>query len=1274
MDQVNILTPRKALNKAYLKVKPNRTQIESFKTHLIQLLDGINEHESEEFHKNLVSHFLKNTYYLNQFFINTKDREDLAIYNGKDGNNSVGVIIEAKGPANKYEMLSKENINTKALHELILYYLRERITGNNLEVKYLIATNIYEWFVFDATVFEKLFAKNRRLVQQFTDFEEKRLSGFDTNFFYKEIAAPFVEKVKNEITFTWFDIRTIEKPLRDNIKNNDSKLIPYYKIFSPEHLLKLPFANDSNTLDKGFYNELLHIIGLEETKSGSKKLIGRKAEGKRDAGSLIENAITILKAEDCLSNIDRLKYGTTKDEQLYNVALELVITWTNRVLFLKLLEGQLVQYHNGDKAYRFLNAEQIPGYDALNKLFFQVLAIKEEERNDQVRKQFARIPYLNSSLFETNELEKQTIRISNLEDEFTLPILNSTVLKNSSGKRIKGTKSALHYLFEFLDSYDFSNESKEEIQEENKTLINASVLGLIFEKINGYKDGSFFTPGFITMYMSRETIRRAIVQKFNDTWGWNCNSFEELREDLVEEIRNGNKGRETVRVEANNIINSLHICDPAVGSGHFLVSALNELITIKSELKILTDRTGQPLNDYTVEIANDELVITNLDDELFEYKPANKLSQRVQETLFHEKQTIIENCLFGVDINPNSVKICRLRLWIELLKNAYYKNGTDELETLPNIDINIKQGNSLISRYALDADIKKALKKSKWNIESYQLAVQTYREAKSKEVKHEIQRLIDTIKNDFESEIAANDKRIVSLSKLKGELYYLNSQKGLFEMTRTEKSRYNKRLKVLTPKITKLETQLEEIKNNKIYENAFEWRFEFPEVLNDDGDFVGFDVVIGNPPYIRQEEFSSTKPYLQTQYETYAGTADLYVYFVERGVQILKKGGEFIYILPNKWMRANYGKPLRKWVETFAIKSIIDFGDLPVFEEATTYPCIWHLNKKPSTEKSFQAVNVETLKFPEDLNHYVTAHTIQINQEYLSEQGWSLVDDQKQHTLNKIKKLGVPLGEYVSGKIFYGIKTGLNEAFVITEETKNQLISEDPRSEEIIKPFLAGRDIKRYHIPQSNSYLIFTRRGIDIDKYPAIKNHLGQYRKQLEPKPKDYEGKKWPGRKKGSYKWYEIQDSIDYYEEFEKTKIILPDISLQCEASIDYNHYYCVNTAYIIPELSMSDLGILNSKLVLFYYSNLTQTIRGGYYRFIRQYLEQIPIVKTNILDSIVRELLQMKQTSPSADVSVLEAKIDLMVYKLYELTWEEVKIVEPDFEMSKEAYEGYKV
>ncbi|MBD2135005.1 type II restriction endonuclease, partial [Sphaerospermopsis sp. FACHB-1094] len=493
------IQPRESLNKAFLKVKPNRNDIENFKKNLQNLIDKINESESEEFHKNLIGDFLKNTYYSNNHFINTKGRNDLVIHNGKDAKTTVGVILEFKKPTNKSEMLKVDNLNTKALQELVLYFLRERLTAKNLEIKYLIATNIYEWFIFDANIFEKAFIENKTLVQQFTDFEAGRLSNKKTDFFYKEIAKPTIDEIVDKITFTHLDIRDYQQYLNPGEHPDEHKLISLFKLFSPEHLLKLPFTNDSNTLDKGFYSELLHIIGLVETKEGSKKLIQRKKEPERNVGSLIENAIIQLDSLDKISRLEKPEqFGETYQEQLFNLGLELAITWINRILFLKLLEAQLIRYHKNDPSWGFLNLQKVKNYDDLNSLFFSVLARKPQERSQKLQTIFAHVPYLNSSLFELTDLEQDTIVISNLGNE-KLPIFTGTILKDNNGKKLTGEINALEYLFEFLNAYDFSSETGEEIQEENKRLINAAVLGLIFEKINGYKDGSFFTPGFITM-------------------------------------------------------------------------------------------------------------------------------------------------------------------------------------------------------------------------------------------------------------------------------------------------------------------------------------------------------------------------------------------------------------------------------------------------------------------------------------------------------------------------------------------------------------------------------------------------------------------------------------------------------------------------------------------------------------------------------------------------------------------------------------------------------
>ena len=284
--------------------------------------------------------------------------------------------------------------------------------------------------------------------------------------------------------------------------------------------MKKRTRNDSNSLNTKFYSELLYIIGLEEVedKGSHKRIIMRKNAGNRNPASILENTITILDSDDCLDDIpNRTTFGKDKSEQLFNVALELTTNWINRILFLKLLEAQLVKYHKGDTSYAFLHPQFIPNYDELNKLFFQVLAKQPCDRRGEINDKFGKIPYLNSSLLEVNALERKTIKISNL-DNSELPLYSNTVLKDGTKPRYKSLPT-LRYLLEFLDADDFASESSADVQETAKTIINASVLGLIFEKINGHKDGSVFTPGAVTMYMSREAIQVTVVRKFNEAMG-----------------------------------------------------------------------------------------------------------------------------------------------------------------------------------------------------------------------------------------------------------------------------------------------------------------------------------------------------------------------------------------------------------------------------------------------------------------------------------------------------------------------------------------------------------------------------------------------------------------------------------------------------------------------------------------------------------------------------------------------------------------------------------
>jgi type I restriction-modification system DNA methylase subunit len=461
--------------------------------------------------------------------------------------------------------------------------------------------------------------------------------------------------------------------------------------------------------------------------------------------------------------------------------------------------------------------------------------------------------------------------------------------------------------------------------------------------------------------------------------------------------------------------------------------------------------------------------------------------------------------------------------------------------------------------------------------------------------------------------------------------------------------------------------------------NPFDWTSKtagFGEIIENGG----FDAVIGNPPYVRQELLGDFKDYFQQHYEVYHGTADLYAYFIEKGVSLLKKDGLFSYIVANKWMRANYGEPLRKWMQIQRIEEIIDFGPLPVFEGATTYTCIIRI-RKASAAPRFSAVQVSSLNF-DDLDSYVADIAYSVNKTALSDKGWSLADEQTQALLNKVRGAGQQLRNYVGNKIYRGVLTGLNEAFVISGEIRRQLISEDRKSADLIKPFLVGKDIKRYESPYSDKYVVFTRRGVEIKKYPAIEKYLMAYKKQLMPKPVDWKGSEWPGRKPGTYKWYEIQDAVDYYEEFEKPKILWPGISSEVTAfAIDVNGYYGNDNNQLIISSDHYLLGLLNSRLMRFILQHVCDKVQGGFYRLKIIYIEQLPIRTIDFnnpsekaihdkLVSLIDRMLELHKKKadlpPSAErekvereISVTDEKIDEIVYGLYGITAEERAIIE---------------
>ncbi len=1283
---------RKALNLAYRKHKPSRKQVNDFLEALETCLQAIElfdqQGETEEHLKEPLKKFFQGTFF-QENLINTKERIDLAIYAENNPQSPVEVLIEIKKPSNKIEFLTPQNLNKKALQELLLYYFRERFDQKNNAIKHLIVTNGYEWYLFKAEDFYTFFYKNKNLLNDYQDFRDGKKDSRKNELFYNEIAKKYIQEIQDQLPFVYIDFRTMDLKNLDDISLNN-----LYKLFSNVHLLGHSFANDSNELNQEFYEELLHIIGLEEVSQDGKNIICRKSKNRHNA-TLLESTLFLVEDRIDLENIEfteEMPFEENKSEKestSFQVALELTLTWVNRILFIKLLESQLINYHKTSKEhdnYQFLTNNFIPDFDGLNTLFFSALAKKPEERHSRYKNKFALIPYLNSSLFEKSELEKSCFDVSALPQE-RLHISETTVLKDREGKRLKGELYTLDYLFQFLDAYDFATDGTEGISEGEtpKTLINAAVLGLFFEKINGYQDGSFFTPAYITMYMCRNSLRPALVQRFKISENPKINTFEDLKNHCKRFFKKNDIDR------LNVIFNGLKVCDPSVGSGHFLVSALNELIMIKYELGLLTDQEGNVLN-CGLSLQNDELHISYRNGELFHYYPKGQSSGIIQKTFFRHKQELIENCLFGVDLNQKSVDICRLRLWIELLKHAYYKND-GQLETLPNIDINIKRGNSILSKFSLDnkRNTFTPAQKNKIarQIADYKILVDLYKSVEDKKAKDTIRKKIHEHRTFFQATYNPEDSDYILMKTKDAEL-----EKALRPVMHNGEGAL---------KIVQLNKEIEFYKQRyaakqKVYQGAFEWRFEFPEVLDEKGNFIGFDVVVGNPPYIQLQNLPKelVKLYKEKNFKTYTPTGDIYTLFFEKGLDLVKTNGYLGLITSNKWMRASYGKKTRQFFITQKPLALVDMGS-DVFGRATVDTAILFLHKKQvelcrqkkngnGIKKNKKSLNLDgenkNGKIKElpalDLTKAKKSKRFDFSVydkdwvvlKDLTDEPWLILTPLQKRLKEKIETRGIPLKEW-DISIYRGVLTGFNEAFIINQAKRDELLAADPKSADIIKPILRGRDIRKYEAKWANLYIIktFPALKIDIDNYPAVKNYLKSFGDKLEQLGKTYidaDGNRQKSRKKTGNKWFETQDQIAYYKNFEKEKIIYPETTQGANFWYDATDKFLVEkTSFIMTGNNLKYLlSIMSSSTLTFYYKKCSSgTVLGKKgYQYNKHAVENIPIPQLSRLEqkpfeNLVDKILKAKVSGK--DSIIYEEEIDRRVFELYGLTEEEIQLVE---------------
>lgn len=1251
------LRPSQTVNKVYLKQAIDENDIVRFKNAMRKMLKNVNTDESEEHNKNLVMEFLSDAFYKNTNAINTKGKTDAAIYASPDSiNSNILVLIEAKGPG-RPDMAKRTELNCKALHELILYYIREEEgPRHNTEVKHLIITNCFEWFVFDKTNFYRLFLANKKFTKEVIDADREN----NTDYVYEQVIRKKVEEVKHKLKYTYFNLADYKGKLDDDAVITTRKFIAIYKLLSPIHLLKLPFQNDHNALNRGFYNELLYIMGVEEVTDDSVKKI-KRLKTKRQPYSLVEQAISHLDG-----------YGLYKEDEVFDTALGLVLIWTNRLLFLKLLESQLITFHKGAMS-KFLNNSFIPDYDVLNDLFMKVLAVPNEQREKELSEIFADVPYLNSSLFEMSDLERNYFPVSGIRMG-TIEVMKLTAVKDNNGKRVKGPLPTLDYMFRFLDAFDFGIEkqnAENPLRQESKTIINASVLGKIFEKINGYKDGSFFTPGYITEYICRKTLRRAVVNRFNEVKGWTCADFL----DLCDQVGTDRESR----TEANRIVNSLRICDPAVGSGHFLVSALNELIAIKSEMGILQDHREKPkrIGEY-ITVENDELIITNEDGDTFVYDSTDPLSQRVQETLFEEKRTIIENCLFGVDLNPKSVEICQLRLWIELLKNAYYykdeKTGNKLLQTLPNIDINIKCGNSILSRNPLNSDIRQVLAPTNLTITKYKQDVTNYKHTADKGTKAQLKNDIAIIKAYLEKGLSKDTpayKNWVSVAK---ELNLMRYNSSLFSDAKNKKGEYAKKIAKLEKEEAKLKGLVDDIRDNKIYTNAFEWRYEIPDVLDDKGVFQGFDVMIGNPPYISLEKLTEdVKAYEKMHrmdeegqnevltYSTLESRGDIYSLFVERGLQLLKKNGLLSYILPNKWMKVGYGKPLRQLFLDKNLTHVIDFDDNQIFTDATTYTCIIRMTNTKSNGRILSS-SIQKVR-PETLEENIEEKKEVFQTKELTNGIWIISSREDFERSEAYKKSMGTLEDYLGHDSNYGIKVGLSKAFNVSIDVANKLIAEDISASEILRPFMQGRGMIPFGKPETVSYLVFIPKGFTMKAF-GLNPEDKEDRKKM---PKENEAWEWFEKiypsiarwllqfkddaskrtDKGDY-WWELR-ACSYYGEFSLPKIFYQTFQVRPCFIYSDKSVFCNNSMWFLSVKDKALLSFLCSNMGWWLISKYCPRIQNGYQLIWDNFKQiSIPSELPPRLSELADLLMQDVEIGNQNDYAVHLQEVNEVVDKLF--------------------------
>ena len=868
----------------------------------------------------------------------------------------------------------------------------------------------------------------------------------------------------------------------------------------------------------------------------------------------------------------------------------------------------------------------------LSPMFFDAMATGSSSRGEHPVLGF--VPYLNGGLFRRSALEDRVHDAG----EVTLP--DDVFDPESDGS-----------LLNLLSRYRFT--TRESTPDDQSVDPDPELLGRVFENLyqgdERHDTGTYYTPREIVHFMCRE----ALDGYLRDETGVDQDTLNALRQEAV---GSRDEHQPLPNIPAAALIDALEkvrVCDPAVGSGAFLLGAIQEIVALRRGILLSQRRYVKPREFY----------------------------QMVSDW----KRRTIENSLYGVDINPEAVEICRLRLWLSMVLDMDEPPGPNSDWALPNLDFQIVTGDSLVDRVAgvtfkeswppprdlqLKLDMRSNLQRLESNIAQRRREFErTHRNPKR------LRELRDLIARDQREIVRLH--LMDALEKAEADLELLKKGQRPTKSALSRAERVVDRARSLLANV--------ESSDFALVQKPFLWPIAFPEVLREGDPDAGFDIVLANPPYVRQEKLDAEDQmaYEEAFPDVHTGMADILVYFYARALQILRPwqmqrpGGWLSFITSNKYMRAGYGAGIREHLPvSLRLQRVIDFGDLPLFEAngkaIAAYPAVLVGNR--SNDSAEHALTVADLAGPirkelstanlrintesirgvlEDLDGLLArAEVRDYPQVLLKKEGWILEDPALICLFRRLMDQGRPLGEFAKGRIYRGVTTGLNEAFVIDAAEREELIDEDPRSTELIKPWLRGRDIKRWRAENADVFVIHVPWSLDISRYPAIEQHLTWFKDKLAARPE---------ARRGVFPWFAMSRwGAEYHEQFAQPKIVWKKTSFSPAFLFDASGSYLSNTLHFIAGADAWLAAVMNSSLMEWLMALSINTLRGGYIELTPTRIDSfvIPSLQESTCVALRSLVDEIRHGESPERVEDIEREINTIVFDAYGLSSPERKLV----------------